>query len=32
MLEVLLDLVLVSGVGVDDVPAIHGFGESLLFR
>src|SRR3954452_3970475 len=25
MLQVLLDLVLVSGVGVDDVPAIHGF-------
>src|SRR4051812_14951669 len=25
VLEVLLDLVLVSGVGVDDVPAIHGF-------
>src|SRR5213076_61612 len=25
MLEVLLDLVLVPGVGVDDVPAIHGF-------
>jgi hypothetical protein len=25
VLEVLLDLVLVPGIGVDDVPAIHGF-------
>src|SRR4028118_1745052 len=29
VLEVLLDLLLVPGVGVDDVPAIHGFSKSL---
>src|SRR4051812_47585430 len=32
MLEVLLDLLLVAGVGVDDVPAEHGDSELLVLR